>query len=83
MLLRVDCKEGGRVMSQGALTNEERRCLQMWFRQAIARLEQEEAASTIIRRHGLEESANHRSPLMRRRSRRNAQAAHGHEAIAN
>jgi hypothetical protein len=35
-------------MTNKALTNDERRCLQMWFRQAISQLEREEATQRIL-----------------------------------
>ncbi len=36
-------------MTNKALSNEERRCLQMWFRQAIVQLEREEATDRLLR----------------------------------
>lgn len=36
-------------MTIKALSNEERRCLQMWFRQAISQLEREEATEAMLR----------------------------------
>jgi hypothetical protein len=35
-------------MTNKALTNDERRCLQMWFRQAISQVEREEATQRIL-----------------------------------
>jgi len=35
-------------MTNNALTNEERRCLQMWFRQAISQVERDEATKRIL-----------------------------------
>ncbi|MBI4534537.1 MAG: hypothetical protein HY711_11390 [Candidatus Melainabacteria bacterium] len=54
------------------LTNLERSCLQLWFRQAIAKLEQEEAVSEILRRQAQEAptGSRHRNQSNRRPRRR-------------
>lgn len=68
-------------MSEFGLTSEERRCLQMWFRQAINQLETEELSEQLIRRHQQEDATTgHRPPLNRRRTRR-WQAAHSRELV--
>ena len=68
-------------MTEFGITAEERRCLQMWFRQAIAQIEMEELSNHLIRRDGLDETeGSHRSFISRRRSRR-TQATHGRESV--
>jgi len=48
-------------MTETTLTNDERRCLQMWFRQAIAKLELEEVTNVMLENYPLEdETANAR-----------------------
>jgi hypothetical protein len=59
-------------MTKLALTNEEKRCLQMWFRQAIAQLEREEATDRMLRQHGANDkvqSSHHTIELRRRPTR--------------
>jgi hypothetical protein len=69
-------------MSDDGLTNDERRCLQLWFRQAIAKLEQEEVTNELVRRHGLPESSStHRAQTRRRPARRNRLPIHGKEVL--
>jgi hypothetical protein len=68
-------------MTDFGITAEERRCLQMWFRQAIAQIELEELSNRLIRRDGLDESeSGHRNYVSRRRSRR-TQSSHGRESV--
>jgi hypothetical protein len=68
-------------MTENGITAEERRCLQLWFRQAIAQVETEELSSRLIRRDGLDETdGNHRAFVSRRRSRR-SQATHGRDSV--
>ncbi len=70
-------------MTEHGLTQEERRCLQLWFRQAIAEVEKAEVASQLIRRHGLSsEGASHRTQVARRRAPRNLNANHRKELVA-
>lgn len=38
-------------MNETVLTNDEIRCLRMWFRQAIARVEMEEAKNALLAEH--------------------------------
>jgi hypothetical protein len=64
-------------MTNMALTNEEKRCLQMWFRQAIAQLEREEATHRMLRERAADEkvqTAHHMIELRRRPTRRPAVA---------
>jgi hypothetical protein len=59
------------------ITNEERRCLQMWFRQAIAKLELEEVTNVMLKEFPVEseEPKSHRtSPEVRRTSRSKVKA---------
>ncbi|MBX9724807.1 MAG: hypothetical protein K2X81_25605 [Candidatus Obscuribacterales bacterium] len=60
-------------MSEVTLTADERRCLQMWFRQAIAEVEKAEVFQALIERDGLNKSPEgHRTPGARRRRPRTA-----------
>lgn len=61
------------------LSNEERECLRMWFRQAIAKVEVEEATAAIIRdRAFFEGTESHRTAAVgRRRTTRTRSGAHG------
>jgi len=70
-------------MSEQDLTMEERRCLQMWFRQAIARLEQEEVTAQFIQVKAADEqkSDTHRLPVVKRRNRRAKVFTHGRELV--
>lgn len=56
-------------MNETTLTNDERRCLQMWFRQAIAKLELEEVTKVMLEDYPVEEEAKHRPTVSRRKSR--------------
>ena len=53
------------------LTNDERRCLQMWFRQAMVRVEGQEALSRITAFYNGETKAreSHFTPVTRRPAR--------------
>ncbi len=68
-------------MNEHALTNEERSCLQRWFRQAIAKLEQEEVTAQFIKSHGTCEVDGHRAPVARRRTRRSKVFSHIKELV--
>lgn len=61
-------------MNEEVITAEERRCLRMWFRQAIAQLEQQETTAAMYNEHyGEEETGrknNHRYAVARRRNSR-------------
>ncbi len=65
-------------MTDAQLTVDEKRCLQMWFRHAIARVEREEVGAQIAKFHGLTDitEEGHRTPVIRRRTRRNSRPAH-------
>ncbi len=61
------------------LSDEERECLRMWFRQAIAQVEVEEATAAIIRdRAFFEGTESHRTgAVTRRRASRSRTSTHG------
>ncbi|HEY9868123.1 MAG TPA: hypothetical protein V6D08_02860 [Candidatus Obscuribacterales bacterium] len=66
-------------MSEFELTKDEKRCLQNWFRQAIAQVEREEATARLAQWFGIGEGANHRSQSGRRRARRAVNSVHARE----
>jgi hypothetical protein len=69
-------------MSEASLSKEERLCLQMWFRQAIAKLEHEEVTAQFIKSHGIESHEDsHRSHVARRRARRTNRLSHVRELV--
>ncbi|MBK9204991.1 MAG: hypothetical protein IPL73_21675 [Candidatus Obscuribacter sp.] len=52
------------------LSADERRCLAMWFRQAIAKLELEEVTQVMLKEYPPEETeVRHRAVVARRRAR--------------
>jgi hypothetical protein len=60
-------------MTRSELNKEERECLQMWFRQAIAQVEREEALHSLLKEQALNEGtkiAHHAIAARRRPSRR-------------
>ena len=66
-------------MTNKGLTNEERQCLQRWFRQAIAEVEREEVKHFLLKEYPTEAaSQGHRQSLVRRRSHR-TQKTHAKE----
>lgn len=68
-------------MNENTLTKDERICLQRWFRQAIAQLEQEEVTAQFIQSHGGTTPDSHRSPVVRRRTRRSKVFSHMRELV--
>jgi hypothetical protein len=70
-------------MNEGPLTNEEKRCLQMWFRQAIAKAEQDELVNTLVKREQTEGTAiRHRLSPATRHARRSMHVnSHGQELV--
>lgn len=67
-------------MTKKELTNEERQCLQRWFRQAIAEVEKEEAKHFLLKEFPPETaSQGHRQSLVRRRSHRGQPKTHTRE----
>jgi len=63
-------------MADSALTLEEKNCLRLWFRQAIAQVEMEEATASILEFYLPEKSASHRVSPVRKRPSRKVQPAH-------
>ncbi|MBY0357607.1 MAG: hypothetical protein K2W82_06365 [Candidatus Obscuribacterales bacterium] len=57
-------------MEDLALTNDEKRCLQMWFRQAIAHVEREEALKALEAEALAAPSKEPHSAITVRRTRR-------------
>jgi len=66
-------------MSEHGLTREERRCLQLWFRQALAQVERDELSSQLITRDcpPADKTGEHRSQVSRRRARHSPVSTHG------
>ena len=60
------------------LSYDERRCLQMWFRQAIAKLELDEVTGTMLKEYPIDDQVKtaHRSVQTRKRSPRNRVVTH-------
>lgn len=56
-------------MNDVELTSDERRCLRMWFRQAIAHVEMEEAKRALLAEHA-PEANTHNNKVVGRRTRR-------------
>ena len=69
-------------MTTNTLTSEEKKCLQMWFRQAIVEAEKREALSAITRFYDGESSSRvtHKSRVVTRRSQR-TRNARTHELV--
>ena len=64
-------------MKESPLSADERRCLAMWFRQAIAKLELEEVTQVMLKEFPPEgETVRHRSVVARRRAARGRAGAH-------
>ena len=64
-------------MSEMTLTSEEKRCLQMWFRQAIAHVEMEETKARMQNWFADDKvRTSHHAPTPARRARRTAYSAH-------
>jgi|AGTN01.1.fsa_nt_gi hypothetical protein len=71
-------------MIEETITEDERRALRMWFRQAIAQVEQEEVTAAIkAELAGSEVEGKHRYNVMarRRHSRRNRAIPHLREMV--
>lgn len=67
-------------MKEGTITKDDRQCLQFWFRQALAKLETEEATEQFIRNRASLEGRElvHHEPIVRRASRRKHVDQHTH-----
>ncbi len=70
-------------MNETTLSNDERRCLQMWFRQAIAKLELEEVTDVMLKEYPVEADSQgaHRTTTSRRRVSRSRLTSHLKELI--
>lgn len=68
-------------MSELGLTNDERRCMQLWFRQAIAQVERQEAAVKLASWFGGSDDSQHRRQAGLRRVRRVTQSLHNRENV--
>ncbi len=70
-------------MSEAALTKDEIRCLQLWFRQALSEVERAEVAGSLIKRHGIaaEGDGGHRDNPVRRRVPRGLLPVHHKEMV--
>ena len=56
-------------MKESPLSADERRCLAMWFRQAIAKLELEEVTQVMLKEYPPEETeVRHRAVVARRQA---------------
>ena len=74
---RRKASRGGWKMSDITLTNDEKRCLQMWFRQAIVQLEREEATQSIAKFYaGDSKTQNHHSSVKPVRPPRTTRQGH-------
>lgn len=69
-------------MTKAELTSEERRCLQMWFRHAIAELERNEATDRLISWQASEPVSGHRQQVVRPRRGRVNQTHNKTTALA-
>lgn len=67
-------------MTNSELTKDERLCLQLWFRQAIADVEKEEVKNFLLKQYPPEldrnGATNHRKSLVRRRTYRGQNLTH-------
>ncbi|MBZ0188528.1 MAG: hypothetical protein K8F91_19930 [Candidatus Obscuribacterales bacterium] len=70
-------------MNDDVMSPDEIRCLRMWFRQAIAQVEQQEVTSAIAAEKKLAQvpGKGHRHSAIRRRSRVNRAAPHLKELV--
>ncbi|MGD9680026.1 MAG: hypothetical protein AB7W16_02475 [Candidatus Obscuribacterales bacterium] len=70
-------------MNDEVITADEIRCLRMWFRQAIAQLEQQEVTASIAAELELDKKPRegHRNSVVRRRSRRSRTIPHLRELV--
>jgi hypothetical protein len=68
-------------MNESTLTKDERTCLQSWFRQAIAKIEVEEATAQFLQNRKILEGQfdGHNVPVTRRRAKRATVGGHSKE----
>jgi hypothetical protein len=57
-------------MTNLALTKEDKQCLQLWFRQAIAQVERDEALDRLLKEQAKSKSVHHNIAARRRPARR-------------
>lgn len=67
------------MREETGLTPEEKSCLRLWFRQAIAAVELEEAKASMLKLYPVEGEAAHRSIPSRKRPSRNTKGPHSKE----
>jgi hypothetical protein len=79
--LEFDQMEEG-PMNDFELSQDDKLCLRLWFRQALAKLEKEEVSEEFVRFHGLVRSSEdgHRKPVGRR-TRRKRRVSHVKELV--
>jgi hypothetical protein len=76
--LAQKCK-GEQMREETGLTLEEKNCLRLWFRQAIAAVEMEEAQAAMLKLYPPETDAVHRVSPARKRPVRKPQGPHSKE----
>jgi hypothetical protein len=67
------------MREETGLTLEEKNCLRLWFRQAIAAVEIEEAQASMLKLYPPEGGSVHRVSSTRKRPVRNLQGPHSKE----
>jgi hypothetical protein len=67
------------MREETGLTLEEKNCLRLWFRQAIAQVELEQAQANMLKLYPPERGAAHRVFPARKRPLRGAQPTHNKE----
>ena len=67
------------MREETGLTLEEKNCLRLWFRQAIATVEMEQAQAAMLKLYPAEASAEHRISPARKRPSRHFQGPHSKE----
>ncbi len=66
-------------MKDSALSYDERRCLQMWFRQAIAKLELDEVTNVMLKEYPVDgdiKATSHHTVQTRKRTSRSRVKTH-------
>ena len=69
------------VFAEETITDDERRCLRMWFRQAIVQLERDEVATQIYAEKYADQKTTHRDHTPRRKTRRSRMIPHLRELV--
>lgn len=78
--LAQKCK-GEQMREETGLTLEEKNCLRLWFRQAIAAVEMEEAKDSMLKLYPAPTGSVHRISPARKRPARNLQLPHSKELV--